>query len=64
MYGPVSSPRHLGPPRASTLGALTLLVAVSIEPKQVDGASWAWDWIALMDGVHERLARAFRVDAP
>jgi ABC-type Zn uptake system ZnuABC Zn-binding protein ZnuA len=33
-------------------------------PNQVGGASWATDWIALMDGVHERLAQVFRVSLP
>jgi zinc/manganese transport system substrate-binding protein len=28
-------------------------------PNQVGGAKWATSWIALMDGIHERLAKAF-----
>lgn len=31
-------------------------------PNQVKGASWASDWIALMDGVHTRLAKAFDLE--
>ncbi|MFT7670551.1 MAG: zinc/manganese transport system substrate-binding protein [Planctomycetota bacterium] len=31
-------------------------------PNQVKGADWATGWIELMDGVHERLAKAFQIE--
>ena len=31
-------------------------------PNQVGGASWAESWIAMQDGVHQRLAEAFGID--
>ena len=31
-------------------------------PNQVNGASWATDWISLMDGLHGRLAEAFELE--
>jgi ABC-type Zn uptake system ZnuABC Zn-binding protein ZnuA len=31
-------------------------------PNQVGGASWAMDWISLMDGIHERMAEAFELE--
>lgn len=31
-------------------------------PNQVGGASWAKDWISLMDGIHERMAEAFELE--
>jgi len=31
-------------------------------PNQVKGADWATDWIALMDGIHTRLAEAYELE--
>ncbi len=33
-------------------------------PNQVKGASWANDWIDLMDGIHTNLAEAFELELP
>ena len=31
-------------------------------PNQVSGASWATDWISLMDGIYRRLAEAYELE--
>ena len=31
-------------------------------PNQVKGADWAPNWIALMDGIHTRLAEAYELE--